>query len=95
MVLTLYLDGIKSAEADYVTLLPLPLLQFASLFALYLEGFGGFLFISPIRWQESRLIGIFLFILLHLGIITTLRVGFFPYMSITSFLALLPPLFLG
>jgi hypothetical protein len=93
MYYTLFLDGIRSAGADIASLLPLPLIQFASLFALYLEAFGGFLFCSPVKWQESRLLGIFLFVSLHMGIITTLRVGFFPYMSISSFLALLPPVF--
>jgi hypothetical protein len=66
------------------------LLSWASMFT---EFIAPILLISPIWKTGSRFIGIMLIVGLHIGIVTTISVGIFPWVSMISILVFLPSFF--
>jgi predicted DCC family thiol-disulfide oxidoreductase YuxK len=61
--------------------------------SLGLEAFGPFLFFIPVYTDVFRLIGALSFIFFHLGLSASMHLGPFPWVGITTAIALLPPLF--
>jgi hypothetical protein len=66
------------------------LLSWASMFT---EFIAPLLLISPVWKTGSRFIGITLIVGLHIGIVTTIGVGIFPWVSMVSMLVFLPSFF--
>lgn len=54
------------------------------------EVIGPFLLFSPIFTDAVRVVGIALFLLLHLGFLFTLKIGLFPWVGAISMIAFLP-----
>lgn len=63
------------------------LLSGASMFAEFL---GPLLLILPLFHTWARIVGVLAIMGLHLGIVTHISVGIFPWVSITAMLAFLP-----
>ena len=66
------------------------LLRLMTLPVWYLELLGGFLLVLPFFQSWTRMIGILSFFALHLGFAMTMKLGLFPWICITAFVALLP-----
>lgn len=69
------------------------LLTFISRGTYLLEVYGPFLLFAPLATYYFRLMVIAALALFHLGIITTLKIGLFPWIDIASLIFFLPPLF--
>ena len=72
---------------------PLDLLASATLGVLYFELVGPFLWFCPFYPQASRLVGIVLFCMMHIGFGSCLIIGLFMWIPCCCQLAFLPPLF--
>lgn len=72
---------------------PEPLLTTFTFGSLMVEFAVPLMLLLPMRSGWLRTFGVFLVVLLHLGILTTMTVGLFPLVSIASAVALLPPWF--
>ena len=68
-------------------------LTILTFFVKWYELFGTLLFFFPFYTSIVRIIAISIFMLMHLGIGSTLLLGLFPFISIVSFFGLLPTLF--
>ncbi len=66
------------------------LLRFLSWASMFVEFLAPLFLISPIFKPLSRYIGICAIVCLHVGILTNISVGIFPWISMISMLALLP-----
>lgn len=60
---------------------------------MFAEFIGPLLLIAPLFHTWARLIGMAAIIGLHLGIMTHISVGIFPWVSITAMIAFLPAAF--
>lgn len=69
------------------------ILEFLSWASMFTEFLAPLLLIFPFWKTGSRFLGIILIIGLHIGIVTTIGVGIFPWVSMISMLALLPSFF--
>lgn len=69
------------------------LLRFLSWSSMIVEFVGPILLIFPFFHTWARLIGIIAIISLHVGIVTHIGVGIFPWISMTAIIALLPSSF--
>lgn len=67
-----------------------PLTQGLTYFVWYLELVGPFLIFLPVFFPWLRLIVQVLFISMHIGFLFCLRIGLFPFISITSLLSFTP-----
>ena len=76
-----------------LTIVPRLLLQVGTFIVLYFEGFGWILFISPIKCQTCRLIGVILFMIMHLLFGTCLSIGLFLWIALATLIVFLPSKF--
>jgi predicted DCC family thiol-disulfide oxidoreductase YuxK len=67
-----------------------PLLPSLTQFVYLIELFGPVFLLAPLLLLYQRLPILFLLVCLHIGILVTLNVGFFPFASITSLLLFIP-----
>lgn len=67
-----------------------PLTHGLAYFVWYLELLGPFLILLPLFFPWLRLLVQFLFISMHIGFFLCLRIGLFPFISITSLLSFTP-----
>lgn len=75
-------------------LLDYPLiLQATSIYTWCLETFGPLLLLIPFYRGPLRLIAIFAFISMHLGLALCMEIGAFPYLMMAAWLIYLPPMF--
>ncbi len=70
-----------------------PLLTVFTFVTLVVEWIGPLLLWSPIKNDLCRLVAIAIFISLHAGFGLTLNLGIFPFLSISTWLAFIPPSF--
>jgi hypothetical protein len=66
------------------------LLKYLTAITYYLELLGPFLLLSPIKRNICRSLFIGLFFAMHLGILLTLYVGLFPFISVVALLGVIP-----
>lgn len=66
------------------------ILRFLSGASMFAEFFGPLLLIFPFFHTWSRIAGILALAILHLGIVTHIGVGIFPWVAMVSLVALLP-----
>ena len=69
------------------------LISILTFFVIYLEIYGPFLFIFPFWNNQMRMIGIILFILMQIGINTSMSIGLFGLICIVITFGLLPSTF--
>jgi len=85
----LSLDQFATEFGKYLLNFP-DLLRVVTLPVWYLELLGGFLLIVPFFQNWTRMLAILSFVALHLGFAVTMKLGLFPWICITAFVALLP-----
>jgi len=88
----LSLDCFAKRPAFILLLFP-KLLKFMTRGVLAFEFLGSFLFISPVWNGPIRTLGVFGFWSLHLGIMMTMAIGLFQWVSLAVATAFLPPWF--
>jgi predicted DCC family thiol-disulfide oxidoreductase YuxK len=70
-----------------------PLLSYLTQFVYWVELYGPLFLVSPVLLLWMRMPILVLLLCMHVGFILLLNVGHFPFVSITSLLLFLPPLF--
>jgi hypothetical protein len=70
-----------------------PLMRFLNYLVLGIEAVGSVLILSPIATGPIRTLVIVGFFVLHMGIASTMRIGFFPFVSMIAFIPFLPAWF--
>ncbi|EQC48844.1 putative membrane protein [Bacteriovorax sp. BSW11_IV] len=66
------------------------IMKVLSFMTLWIEGLGPLLLFIPVRQGFLRLLAIFLFLSLHLGILLTLELGVFPWACFAIWIVILP-----
>jgi hypothetical protein len=69
------------------------LMRFLTFSSLYLEAVGPALLLLPFFTPQLRTVVVFAFVGFHLGIDLCMVIGYFPWVAIAAWLALLPPWF--
>lgn len=90
--LALKLDYFRLPLGDFFLHFPL-LMKYMSFAVLYYEGLGVALLFVPYFTQQWRTLGVFGFILMHIGFGACMGLGVFSPISSTTLAALLPPWF--
>jgi len=86
----LNIDQFTTFFGEYLLNFPL-LLKFLTAFVICLEIFGPLMALMPFKTGMFRLLAVFLFWGFHLiGLGTTMKLGFFPYISAVAWVAFLP-----
>ncbi|WP_062057961.1 HTTM domain-containing protein [Aquimarina longa] len=87
----LELDIFSKPLAAYLKNMP-ELMQFLTNVTIYLEKFGCILLFIPVFWKYFRLIGVFLFAMLHFSFFLFMALGNFPWAALIMWIVVLPPL---
>lgn len=69
------------------------LMEFLTYATLYLELYGWLLIFIPIFNKYFRLLGVLIFIGLHVGFLLCMHLGFFPWVDIAAWIPIIPGLF--
>ncbi len=88
----LSIDQFATNLGHYLLQFP-SLLTFLTFFVLYLEIYGSLLLLSPFKTGKIRILIIFLFAMMQIGINSTMSIGLFGMISIVVTLGLLPSYF--
>jgi len=87
----MHLGQINYPTADWMLLLGSDALAVITFLTIFLEAFGPFLLVVPSQWL--RLIGVFLIVSFHLGILVTMFIPVFGSVCMVGPIGLLPGLF--
>lgn len=88
----LQIDQLTSGIGRFMLKFP-HVLEFMTIATFNLEALGPFFLYIPVWTQYIRLIVVGAFAGMHAGIATTMKIGLFPFISITSILGYLPSVF--
>jgi len=69
------------------------LMEFMTHATLYLELYGWLLIFIPVFTKYFRLLGVFIFIGLHVSFMVFMHLGFFPWIDIAAWIPIIPGLF--
>ncbi len=82
-----------SSDLGYALTAYPKLMEFLTHVTLYLELYGWLLIFIPIFLQYFRLLGVAIFIGLHLSFMFCMHLGFFPWIDIAAWIPIIPGLF--